>query len=38
MTTADTRWALIQSVLWIAGILLVFVPISVIRYRRTTAR
>jgi ABC transporter DrrB family efflux protein len=38
MTTADTRWALIQSALWIAGILLVFVPISVLRYRRTTAR
>jgi ABC-2 type transport system permease protein len=38
MTTADTRWALLQSVLWIAAILLVFVPVSVIRYRRTTAR
>ena len=38
LTTADTRWALIQSVLWIAGILLVFIPISVIRFRRTTAR
>jgi ABC-2 type transport system permease protein/oleandomycin transport system permease protein len=38
LTTADTRWALIQSVLWIAGILIVFVPISVIRFRRTTAR
>jgi len=38
MTSADTRWALIQSVLWIAGILIVFVPISVLRYRRTTAR
>lgn len=38
MTTADTRWALIQSVLWIAAILLVFVPVSVIRYRGTTAR
>jgi ABC-2 type transport system permease protein/oleandomycin transport system permease protein len=38
MTTPDTRWALIQSTLWIAGILLVFIPISVLRYRRTTAR
>ena len=38
LTTADTRWALIQSVLWIAGILLVFIPISVIRFRHTTAR
>ncbi|HET9847717.1 MAG TPA: ABC transporter permease [Candidatus Dormibacteraeota bacterium] len=38
LTTADTRWALIQSALWIAGILIVFVPISVIRFRRTTAR
>ena len=38
LTTADTRWALIQSVAWILGILLVFVPISVIRYRHTTAR
>jgi ABC-2 type transport system permease protein/oleandomycin transport system permease protein len=38
LTTADTRWALIQSVAWIAGILLVFVPLSVIRYRRTMAR
>jgi len=38
LTTADTRWALIQSVAWILGILLVFIPISVLRYRRTTAR
>jgi ABC transporter DrrB family efflux protein len=38
LTTADTRWALIQSAAWIAGILLVFVPLSVIRYRRTMAR
>jgi ABC-2 type transport system permease protein/oleandomycin transport system permease protein len=38
LTTADTRSALIQSVLWIAGILIVFVPLSVIRYRSTTAR
>ncbi len=38
LTTADTRWALIQSVAWIVGILLVFVPLSVIRYRRTMAR
>lgn len=38
LTTADTRWALIQSVAWIVGILLVFVPISVLRFRRVTAR
>jgi len=38
LTTADTRWALIQSAAWIAGILLVFVPLSVLRYRRTMAR
>jgi ABC transporter DrrB family efflux protein len=38
MTAADTRWAVIQSVAWILGILLVFVPVSVIRYRRTMAR
>lgn len=38
LTTADTRWALIQSVAWIIAILAVFVPASVIRYRRTTAR
>jgi hypothetical protein len=38
LTTADTRWALIQSLGWTLAILLVFVPISVIRYRRTTAR
>jgi len=38
LTTADTRWALIQSLAWIVGILLVFIPLSVIRYRRTTAR
>jgi ABC-2 type transport system permease protein/oleandomycin transport system permease protein len=38
ITTGDTRWALIQSAAWIAGILLVFVPISVLRFRRTTAR
>jgi ABC-2 type transport system permease protein len=38
LTTADTRWALIQSVLWILGILIVFIPISVFRYRHATAR
>jgi ABC transporter DrrB family efflux protein len=38
LTTADTRWALIQSAAWIVGILLVFVPLSVIRYRHTMAR
>lgn len=38
LTAADTRWALIQSAAWIAAILLIFVPLSVIRYRRTMAR
>ena len=38
MTTADTRSALIQSVVWVVAILAVFVPLSVIRYRHTTAR
>lgn len=38
LTTGDTRWALIQSAAWIAGILLVFIPLSVIRYRNTMAR
>ena len=38
LTSADTRWALIQSMGWTLAILLVFVPISVIRYRHTTAR
>jgi ABC-2 type transport system permease protein/oleandomycin transport system permease protein len=36
ITAADTRLALIQSGAWIVGILLVFVPLSVARYRRTT--
>jgi ABC transporter DrrB family efflux protein len=36
MTAADTRLAVIQSVAWIIGILLVFVPLAVARYRRTT--
>jgi ABC-2 type transport system permease protein/oleandomycin transport system permease protein len=38
LTTGDIQSALIQSVAWIAAILIVFVPLSVIRYRRTTAR
>ena len=38
ITTAATRSALLQSAAWVAGILLVFVPIAVVRYRRTTAR
>jgi len=38
LTTADTRWALIQSVAWIAAILVVFIPLSVIKYRSSTAR
>ncbi len=38
LTTGDIRWALIQSVGWIIAILVVFVPISVMQYRRSTAR
>jgi len=38
LTTGDTRWALLQSPAWILAILLIFVPVSVIRYRHTTAR
>ena len=36
MTAADTRLAVLQSAAWILGILVVFVPLSVARYRRTT--
>ncbi len=36
LTAADTRLALIQSGAWIVGILLVFVPLAVARYRRAT--
>src|SRR2546429_102858 len=38
LTTADTRWALIRSVVWIVALLAVFVPLAVFRYRHTTAR
>ncbi|TMF43119.1 MAG: ABC transporter permease [Chloroflexi bacterium] len=38
LTTADTRWALIQSVVWIAAILAVFIPLAVIKYRNSTSR
>ncbi|MGH7904925.1 MAG: ABC transporter permease [Candidatus Dormibacteraceae bacterium] len=38
LTAADTHSALIQSAAWIIGILVVFVPLSVARYRHTTAR
>src|SRR5438309_2622478 len=38
LTTSDTRWALIQSAAWIAGILLIFIPLSVVRYRNTMAQ
>ncbi len=38
LTTGDIRWALIQSVGWIIAILAVFVPLSVMQYRRSTAR
>ena len=38
LTAGDVRWALIQSTAWILGILLVFVPLAVWRYRSTTAR
>jgi ABC-2 type transport system permease protein/oleandomycin transport system permease protein len=36
MTAADTRVALIQSAAWILGILAVFIPLSIARYRRVT--
>jgi ABC transporter DrrB family efflux protein len=36
LTPADTQSAVIQSIVWIAAILLVFVPLSIARYRRTT--
>jgi ABC transporter DrrB family efflux protein len=36
LTAADTQSAVIQSIVWIAAILLVFVPLSIARYRRTT--
>ena len=36
LTAADTQAAVIQSMVWIAAILLVFVPLSIARYRRTT--
>ncbi len=36
LTAADTRLALIQSGAWIVGILLIFVPLAVARYRRAT--
>ena len=36
LSAADTRLALIQSAAWIAAILLVVIPLSVARYRRTT--
>jgi len=38
MTTAKTQFAIIQSIIWILAILAVFIPLSVWRYRRTTAR
>ena len=38
MTAATTQSALLQSVLWIVGILAVFIPASIYRYRHTTAR
>jgi ABC transporter DrrB family efflux protein len=36
LTAADTQSAVIQSIVWIAAILFVFVPLSIARYRRTT--
>ncbi|MGH7778164.1 MAG: ABC transporter permease [Candidatus Dormibacterales bacterium] len=38
LTAADTQSALLQSGAWIVGLLVVFVPLSVLRYRHTTAR
>ncbi len=34
MTAADTRGALLQTLVWIVAILVVFVPLAVARYRR----
>ena len=36
LTAADTSSQVLQSAAWIVGILLVFVPLSIARYRRTT--
>jgi ABC-2 type transport system permease protein/oleandomycin transport system permease protein len=36
LTAADTRSQVIQSIAWTVGILLIFVPLSIARYRRTT--
>jgi ABC transporter DrrB family efflux protein len=36
LTAADTRSQVIQSIAWTVGILLVIVPLSIARYRRTT--
>ena len=38
VTSAAAQSAMVQSVAWIAGILLVFVPVAVARYRHATAR
>lgn len=38
MTAAATRSALLESVVWIMVILVVFIPASIYRYRKTTAR
>lgn len=38
MTAAATRSALLESVVWIVVILAVFIPASIYRYRKTTAR
>ena len=37
LSTGDIRWAMIQSALWIGGILLACKPLAVDRYRRSTA-
>jgi ABC-2 type transport system permease protein/oleandomycin transport system permease protein len=38
LTASDTRLAVLQSIAWILAILAVFVPLSVARYRHSTAK
>ena len=38
LTAADTHSAILQAVAWIVGILVLFVPLAVFRYRHTMSR
>ena len=38
LTAADTHSAILQAIAWIVGILVVFVPLAVFRYRHTMSR